>query len=69
MKQLRIAGDITGNSVVLVMDDGTEVRNVTRATVYLDANDWNRVELEVVGVQIVVAKIPVRRATTTSVSN
>jgi len=52
MKQLRIAGGITGDSVVLVTDDGEKIRNVTRATVILDANDWNRVELEVVGIEI-----------------
>ena len=51
-KQLRISGDLSGHSVVLVTDDGEVLTNVTHATVELDANDWNRVTLEVVGIEI-----------------
>ena len=52
MKTLRISGGPTGNSVVLVNEEGEVLEHVTHATVELDANDWNRETLEVIGIEI-----------------
>lgn len=49
---LRISGDIAGNTVALVLDDGEQIQNVSHATIELDANDWNRVSLEIIGVSV-----------------
>lgn len=48
MKQIRIQSDGTGSSTKITLPDGTELAPAS-ATIWLEARESNRVELEFVG--------------------